>query len=265
MLGQLTESLLKRAIGWGFVYAAIPAAPLWAGDLEHARQLYQRTEYEAAWQALGVQGSEDARVLLLAGQIDYQRGRYEDALERLERASQLEPRSAEISLWLGRSLGQRAKTAPYISLTETTAYGYARRCREALERAVELDAKHVAGLYDLASYYVKAPSVLGGDPEKAEQLAGHILALDPVQGQYIRVQMAVQRGKFALAEEHLQRVANIAPDSPRLLFTRAELYIQQKRNLQEARALLRRYLQMQLTPEDPPRREAEWLLAEADG
>jgi tetratricopeptide (TPR) repeat protein len=265
MIGKFTESLLRGVICRVFVFAIIPAALLSAGDLEHARQLYQHTEYKAALQALGAQSSQEARVLLLAGQIYYQLGKYEEALERLEKASQSEPLSAEIFLWLGRSLGQRAKTAPYMSFTETTAYGYARRCREALERAVELDAKNVDAMHDLASYYIKAPSLLGGDPEKAEKLAVQIAALDPVQGQYVQAQIAVQRKDFSLAEVHLQRVAKMAPDSPKLLFTRAELYIQQKRNLEEARALLRRYLQMQLTPEDPTRREAELLLAEAGG
>jgi tetratricopeptide (TPR) repeat protein len=247
------------------VLAAIPAALLWAGDLERARQLYQRTEYEAALQALGAEGSQDARVLLLAGQIYYQLGQYEDALERLETASQLEPRSTEIFLWLGRSLGQRAKTASHFSLTETTALGYARRCQKALARAVELDATNVEAMSALASYYLEAPGFLGGDPGKAEKLAAQIAALDPVKGQYVQARMATWRKDFSRAEGHLQQVAEMAPDSPKLLFTQAELYIQQKRNLEEARALLRRYLQMPLTPEDPPRWEAELLLKEAGG
>jgi ribonuclease HI len=36
-----------------FVLIAILAVPLWAGDLERTRQLYERMEYEAAVRALG--------------------------------------------------------------------------------------------------------------------------------------------------------------------------------------------------------------------
>ena len=254
-----TERLLQGIMFGVCLCVAILAAPLWAGDLERARQLYQRTEYEAALQALGTEDSQDARGLLLAGQIYYQLGQYKAASERLEQASQLEPRSAAMFLWLGRSLGRQAETATF------TAFGYARRCRQALEQAVALDGKHVDALSALASYYVKAPRALGGSPEKAEQLVAQIAALDAAQGQYVQAQMAAHRKDFARAEAHLQRAAEMAPDSPKLLFARAELYIQQKRKLEEARGLLRRYLQLPLTPEDPPRGEAERLLVEAGG
>jgi tetratricopeptide (TPR) repeat protein len=259
IMKKLTECLLKGVMFRVCMCVVILAAPLWAGDLERARQLYQRTEYEAALQALGEEGSRDARGLLLAGQIDYQLGRYKAASERLEKASQLEPRSAEIFLWLGRSLGRQAETSTF------TALGYARQCRQALEQAVALDGKYVEAMSALASYYVKAPSALGGSPEKAEKLVAQIAALDAAQGEYVRAQMAAHRKDFARAEAHLQRAAEMVPDSPQLLFARAELYIQQKRKLEEARVLLRRYLQMPLTPEDPPRREAERLLVEAGG
>jgi cytochrome c-type biogenesis protein CcmH/NrfG len=216
-------------------------------------------EYEAALRALGTEGSQDPQVLLLGGQIYYQRGNYKEALDRLEIAAQLEPDSAEIFLWLGRSLGRRAKTLSLSSLA------YAKRCREALERAVALDATHVAAMHDLASYYLKAPPSLGGDSGKAEKLAAQIAALDAAKGEYIQARIAEERQEFSRAEEHLRRAVEMAPESPKGLFALAELYIQRKRNLKEARALLQRYLQLQLTPEDPPRREAELLLVRAGG
>jgi cytochrome c-type biogenesis protein CcmH/NrfG len=276
------------------VVFAILTAPLWAGDLEHPRQLYQRTEYEAALRALRSEGSQDTWGLLLAGQIYYQLGKYKEALERLEKASQLEPGSAEIFLWLGRSLGRRAETSNPFS-----APGFAVRCREALERAVVLDAKNLDALSALASYYLEAPGFLGGGLEKAENVVEQIATLDVAQGWYVEAQIAERRKAFARAEtllrraaqmapsqldrlidlakflarrgeleqseQALARAAEVAPQSPKLLFARAELYIQQARNLEEARLLLRRYLQMPLTPEDPPRREAERLLVKIGG
>jgi hypothetical protein len=47
------------------------------------------------------------------------------------------------------------------------------------------------------------------------------------------------------------------------LFVRAETYIQQKRNLNDARRLLERYLASPLTPDDPPREDARALLSKA--
>ena len=138
------------------------ATSLWAGNLDSAQQLYQRTAYEAALRALGAEGSQDAMVLLLAGQIYYQLGKYQEASERLEKASELQPGSAEIFLWLGRSLGRRAEASSFL-----TAPGYARRCREALEQAVALNGKHLEAMSDLAAFYLEAPGFLGGGLEKA--------------------------------------------------------------------------------------------------
>jgi cytochrome c-type biogenesis protein CcmH/NrfG len=291
---NLTESLLKGVMCRVLVCFAILAAPLWAGDLEHARQLYQRTAYEAALRALGAEGSQDAWGLLLAGQIYYQLGQYKEAAAQLEKASQLEPGGAEIFLWLGRSLGRWAETSSYF-----TAPGYARRCREALERAVALDGKNVEAMSDLVAYYLEAPGFLGGSLGKAERLAPRIAALDAAEGQYVQARIAEQRKDFSGAEAHLRRAvemaprqidrwidlakffarrgdvqqseqalakaAEVAPETPKLLFARAKLYIQLERNLEEARVLLQRYLQMPLTPEDPPRREADRLLVKAGG
>jgi tetratricopeptide (TPR) repeat protein len=264
----------------------------WAGNLDSARQLYQRTAYEEALSSLAAEGSQDALVLLLAGQIYYQLGNYQEASRQLERAAALQPASAETWLWLGRSLGRQAEAASLF-----TAYGYARRCREALERAVALDGTHVEAMSDLAAYYLEAPGFLGGGLDKAARLASQIAALDAVAGHAVQARIAERMHEFSGAEAHLQHAvamaprqidhllelakflarrgnvqqsehvlstaAAVEPESPRLLFARAELYIQQQRNLMEAQALLRRYLQMPLTPDDPPRRDAERLLAQS--
>jgi tetratricopeptide (TPR) repeat protein len=283
-----------RVIVRSCILGIILAAPLWASDFERARQLYQQATYDAAWQALQGEGSQDARVLLLAGQIHYQLGDYQQASELLEKAANLEPSRAEIFLWLGRSLGRRAERANFLS-----APGYAVRCREALERAVELDGHNTAAMHDLLMYYLQAPGFLGGGLEKAAKLAARIAELDASEGQSVAARIAEKRQDFSAAEAHLQRAvelgpqqidrrielaqffarrgavqqseqvlaqaAEIMPAAPKLLFVQAELYVRQQHRLAEAHALLRRYIQLPLTPEDPPRREAERLLAETGG
>jgi tetratricopeptide (TPR) repeat protein len=291
-LGKQRTSLLVSVMLAILGLFASLATWLWAASLDSAQQLYQRTAYEEALRALGAEGSQDAVVLLLAGQIYYQLAQYQEASEQLEKASELRPGSAEIFLWLGRSLGRRAEAASIF-----TAPGYARRCREALEQAVVLDGKHLEAMSDLAMYYLEAPGFLGGGLEKAEKLASRIASLDAAAGHSVQARIAEKRQDFSGAEAHLQqaaemaprqidrlidlakffarrgkvqqseqalaRAAEVAPESPRLLFARAEMYIQGQRNLKEAQVLLRRYLQMPLTPEDPPRRDAERLLAKS--
>jgi len=167
---------------------AILAAPLWAGDLEGARQLYQHAAYDAAWRVLESKDCQDARVLLLAGQIHYQLGNYKEAAGQLEIASQLQPGGAEIFLWLGRSLGRRAEASNFF-----TAPGDAVRCRETLERAVALDGHNVDALSALAAYYLEAPRFLGGGLEKAQRLAALMATLDAAEEQSVAARMAEKR------------------------------------------------------------------------
>jgi hypothetical protein len=49
------------------------------------------------------------------------------------------------------------------------------------------------------------------------------------------------------------------------MFARAHTYIKQKRNLNQAKVLLEKYLRANLTPDDPPRDEASKLLKQVDG
>jgi hypothetical protein len=49
------------------------------------------------------------------------------------------------------------------------------------------------------------------------------------------------------------------------VFARADLYIKHNRNLDLAKELLKRYLSMTLSPDDPPRSQAEKLLRQVRG
>jgi predicted Zn-dependent protease len=62
-----------------------------------------------------------------------------------------------------------------------------------------------------------------------------------------------------------EQAVKLAPSSPNVIYTRAEMLVQQKRNLGEAKTLLEKYLNSQLTPDDPPREKAVELLKQARG
>ena len=49
------------------------------------------------------------------------------------------------------------------------------------------------------------------------------------------------------------------------MYAKADLYIKSKRNLDVAKTLLMRYMSMDLSPDDPPRSEAEKLLKQVQG
>ena len=262
--------------------------------LSKAEELYHRTDYQTSLTMIRESGLASAAAFGLAGQDLFMLGEYKKASEAFERAFALEPANPDYALWLGRSFGRRAETAsPFF------ASSYASKARGYFEKAVALDPKNEQALSDLFDYYLEAPGFLGGGFDKADVIAKRISEQNPAEGHFAQAQLADRRKEFDTAEEHLRRAIELtprkvrrvldlarylakrgriseseaafnhakemAPDAPVVSFTRAQIYIEQKRNLDQAKALLQQYLRSNLTPDDPSREQAEKLLQEASG
>jgi Flp pilus assembly protein TadD len=260
--------------------------------LERARALYLRTEYNQALELL--KSARDPQSLLLAGQSWFMLGEFKNATEVLDKAALADPRSSKIQHWLGKAYGRRAETSSFL-----TAPRFASRCRHHFEKAVELDPNNVEAMNDLLEYYLEAPGILGGGLDKAQVLAEKIGGKDAAEKHYALARLAEKRKEFNTAEQHLrraselapqqvgrvidlarflakqgkvsesdaafQRAAKLAPNHPKVLFSQAQAYVESKRNLDQARRLLETYLKSELTPDDPPKEEAERLLRLARG
>lgn len=261
--------------------------------LERARYLYSRTEYEAALKQLAPLPQKDAAVYLLMGQCYYMQGDAKKSSELFQKAVDLDPRESEHFLWLGRAYGRRAETSSFI-----TAPSYAGRARDNFLKAVELNPRNLEAVSDLFEYYLDAPGFLGGGFDKAAALGERVRQLNPAEYHWFQAKLAEKRKEFDTAEQQLRRAMDlaprqvgrvidlasflskvgryqeseeafrnaetIAPGSPRLMYERANAYIKSGRNLATARELLKRYLDSPLTPDDPPRKDAQQLLRQAE-
>lgn len=288
LTGFISVRLVTLLLAFGVLWGENP------DPFAKAEDSYRHTDYQASLAQLRQSGQQSAKADILAGKDQFMLGEYKRAAAAFERALALEPANAECALWLGRSYGRRAETA-----SPFTAPKYASKAREYFEKAVALDPHNADALSDLFDYYLEAPGFMGGGYEKAERIAKEIAEVDPAQGHVAEAKLAERRKEFDTAEEQLRhaiqdaphqvgrlldlarylakrgqvaqsdaafdRAEQLAPDSPRVAFARAQVYIQQRRNLDQARALLNRYLQSQLTPDDPSRTQAEKLLKEASG
>jgi tetratricopeptide (TPR) repeat protein len=220
---------------------------------------------------------------------------YQRAGEALEKAVAADPANSEYELWLARAYGRRAETS-----SPFTAPGHASRARQHFEKSVQLNPRNVEALSDLFEYYLEAPGFLGGGQDKAAAIAGRIAALDVAEGHLAQARLAAKRKDFHAAEEHLKqatvaapqqagrwidlarflaasqgrfeesersfaRAESLAPGSAQVLYARADTYIKHGKNLELAKELLKRYLSLTLTVDDPPRSEAEKLLRKVGG
>ena len=258
-----------------------------------AEELYKHTQYEASLASLAQQ-SNDAATNFLMGRDYFMIGEFRKASEYLQKAVASRPENGEYLDWLGRSYGKRAETSNPLS-----APGWASKARQAFERAVELSPKDSDALSDLFDYYVEAPGFLGGGLDKAQKVAERIAAIDPSQGYYVEAKLAQHRREFGTAEQRFRQAVAIAPqqvghlialarflatqgrisesdavflqaqtsapNAPTVWFARADTFIKQKRNYDEAKLLLHKYVNASVTVDDPPKEDAIRLLKQVGG
>jgi tetratricopeptide (TPR) repeat protein len=262
--------------------------------LKRAEGLYDKTDYRASIALLRDQPAPDAAAYYLIGRDYFMLGEYKRATDAFQRALAQQPSKSEYAHWLGRTFGRRAETSNPLA-----APMYASKARQYFEQAVALDAGNEEALNDLFDYYLQAPGFLGGGYDKAEAVAKRIAQRNAAEGHFAQAQLADKRKQFDNAEQQLRRAMELAPrqvgrvldlakylakrgryqeseatfekaeklapNAPNVLFARANVYIEQRRNLEQAKALLKKYLKSDLTPDDPPRELAEKMLKQVPG
>lgn len=285
-IGVFAASLLTSAM------AAVQPSPT-GRDLSTAEDLYRRTEYQASLALLDLK-SRDAATEFLIGRDLFMSGDFKKSTEFLERAVADNPKSGEYMDWLGRAYGKRAETSSPLS-----AMGLASKARQAFERSVALDPNNADALSDLFDYYLDAPGILGGGYDKAATVAQRISQVDPVEGYFEEAKLAQKHREYSSAEHHLraaveaaphkvgtllayakflanqgrnkesdavfEQARQIAPESPAVWYAQADVFVRQRRNLDQAKTLLQRYLNASLTVDDPSKEDAQRLLKQVGG
>ena len=288
----LANRLSMRILS-GFLFLILTAGAT-PDVVVRASALYQRTEYEGSLHVLAEDPAPDAANYLLRGKNYFMLGDYKRAIEFLDKALAISPTNSEYELWLGRAWGRRAETGGWL-----TAGVHASKARQCFERAVALDPNNREAKNDLFAFYLNAPGFLGGGLEKAAAHAKSIASERPPEYEFEEAQIADRKKDYAAAEAHLRRAMELAPteagrildlaryvakrgrldesdalfekakrlapSQPRVAFAEARVDIENRRNLEQARRLLEEYLHASLTPDDPPRQDAEKLLRRAGG
>ncbi|HEV2198333.1 MAG TPA: hypothetical protein VGR73_00820 [Bryobacteraceae bacterium] len=254
-----------------------------------AETLYQQTEYRASLRVLEGDPLPDAATYELSGKNYFMLDDYDKATKLFEKAQALAPAVSDYSLWLGRAYGRRAETGNWF-----VAPGHASKARQWLENAVALDPRNNEAMNDLFDFYLSAPGFMGGGAEKAEAIARRIEHERPPEYHHEMSQLADRRKHSDEAVMHLRKAMQLAPgesgrvldlarylakigrteesdalfsqaaerwpDSPPVVFARAKFYVDAHREPERSRQLLEQYLRSKLTPDDPPRHDAEKLL-----
>ena len=125
----------------------------------------------------------------------------EAATAAADAALKTSPKDTDVLLWAGRAYGQRALSASVL-----TKMSWARKCRQAWERAIEVAPGNAEARFELLRYYLMAPGIAGGSVEKAQAQAARLVELDAMRG-YVALGMIADHEKKPKEAEAAYRKA----------------------------------------------------------
>lgn len=190
-------------------HAAVPAAPellIKHGHFKRARAIVEEQF---------LRNPNDPQAAYELSQIKQAFGDLEGALALAQKATTIGSRVSEYHVQLASVYGDMAEHAGV-----TKQFGLARQAKEELEKAVQLDPRNIDALKGLIEFLSRAPRLLGGDKDRARELAGQVARLNVSQG-YLSQALIAQAEHDNAAKEEFQLKA-IAAD-PRAYTARVRL------------------------------------------
>ena len=260
-LPRLLSGLCLFATTCGFLAAqekpgaapALPATPLTeAIGLFRARKM---PEAQAAFAKIAAAEPANAEAAQYLGLLALMRNDSEQAVQWLEKATQLAPTNSYYCRLLGDAYGQSAGKAGVFS-----KFGFAKKCLACYNRAIELDPNNLEARNGRVEYYRLAPAIVGGGMDKAYAEAAEIRRRDPLRGATVLGNLYIGEKKYAEAFALLDEL--IAQDSANqaLLYQVGRLAAISGQQLDRGEASLKEYFHHEPTPNEPPLYNAHWRL-----
>jgi tetratricopeptide (TPR) repeat protein len=246
------------------------------GGIKAGERAYEAGEYAKAAQILQAAAAaepQDAKIQLLLTKTHLEMQQWDAAIKSAERAVALEPKSSAYHEWLGRSYGEKADHASFMS-----ALSFAKKTRKEFETAVELDGNNFTARQAVIEYDCAAPGIAGGGEDKAQPEIAQMATLDAAEGHYARGNCRRQKKDFAIADaeftqalqsnlKSVERVfdigdyairreepalleavaargAKLVPGDPRINLYRAIVVVIQKQGTPDAEAHFGEYIQV---------------------
>lgn len=200
------RSIILLLFTFAVAQAAVPA-----DKIEAVRGMLRDRKLaaaESAAKALVAANPTEAAAHALLASVCVAKGDPDAAVTAGEKAVELAPTNSEYQLQLGDTYGFAAQKAGMLG-----KMGWAKKCRLAYEKAVELDPKNLSARSSLMGFYQNAPSMMGGGMDKAYEQAAAIKQLDASRGRLAYATLYVAEKKYAEAFTELEAILKDAPDN----------------------------------------------------
>ncbi len=241
------------------VLFACTAALLRAGTPnEDAVALYKSKQYpdaRAAFEKIAAAEPGNAEAHYYLGTLAEKRGDTDEAVKQLETATTLAPKNSTYFLELGGAYSAAIDKAGILS-----QMSLAKKCQDALEKAVQLDPDNLLARNGLVSYYRQAPTFVGGGLSKAYEQAAEIKKRDPVMGADVYGSLYVKEKKYDDAFAEFEHLLQTHPDNYVALYSIGRTAAQSGLKLDRGEQALRRCLELTPGKNEPGPAAVQWRL-----
>jgi tetratricopeptide (TPR) repeat protein len=173
-----------------------------------------------AFNELSLEEKQSIEGQILSGRILLQKDKTEEAFDYFEELRDDHTENIDVNYYLGVSAVIMAQKASIFS-----KLGYAEDFLEAMEKTIKLNPDHEDALNTLIGFHLGAPSIAGGDTDKALTYAKQLQSFNKEQGYEQLANVYWQIEKADLAEQTLLEGLKEFPESAALYLTRASAYI----------------------------------------
>jgi tetratricopeptide (TPR) repeat protein len=145
------------------------------------------------------------------------------AVDLLEKAVELNPRSSEYYDWLGKAYGTQAQKAGKLKQPFL-----AKKTKDAWEKAIALDPNNLEAREDIIQYYLQAPGFLGGSKDKARDAAFEVRKRSPYRGAFVVANVCAEIKDQPCVEREMKSLIANFPDSSSAYSSLAAYYANAK-------------------------------------
>ncbi len=190
------------------LYAQVKEA-IKVNDIEvlNAVALYDKDDYpkaKASLDAIISKNDKNSDAHYALGMVLIKLNKADDAEDEFEEAIKLNSNNAEYHYGLARAYMVQMNNGSMF-----TKMSLAGDFRDELIAALKIDPNHRLAMANLTGYYIQAPSVAGGDLNKALELANRLMKLDEKQARIFLVQIYYGLNNDKKAIEEVNNVIKI--------------------------------------------------------
>jgi tetratricopeptide (TPR) repeat protein len=212
---------------------------IWAqSNFEKGEKLFHAKKYDEAkvvFENILKTKPSDIKTIEYLGEIAAIHKSWVKGAEYFKKLKELKPNEAEYFYKYGGCLGMRA-----MEVNKFKAFGMVDDMKQAFEKAIALNPKHIQARWALIELYLLLPGILGGSESKALSYSNELAQFSPVDGYLSKGRIDEYFKRYALAEKNYMKANEIGKS--KITFQKLyNLYLNKLKDAKKAQELKRKF------------------------